>query len=78
MLARQKAPAKRHLTADEAQAPQQRQVRLSPERKLELADRYRAGATQRELAEAYGIAACTVSDIVGRLGARRRPSRSSV
>jgi len=60
MLARQKGPEYCRGTADEAGAPRQRQVRVSAEKKRELADRYRAGATQRELAEVYGIAACTV------------------
>ena len=40
MLARQKGPLNRRGTADEAGAPRQREVRLSAEKKRELADRY--------------------------------------
>lgn len=76
MLARQKIPVNRDIRGDGSESARQRQARLSAEKKLELAQRYRAGATQRELAEVYGIAACTVSDIVGRHGVRRRPSRA--
>ena len=38
-------------------------VRLSRQQQLELVERYRAGALRRELAEAYGIGAGTVSNI---------------
>lgn len=50
----------------------QRQVHLLDEAKDELVDRYRRGALQRELADAYGIERRTVSAIIAGRGARRR------
>jgi DNA-binding NarL/FixJ family response regulator len=49
-----------------------RAVRLSRQRQSELVERYRAGALQRELAEAYGVNRKTVSAVLRRHGALRR------
>lgn len=60
------------------QRVQQKQVRLSAERKKQLVDRYRAGALQRELAAQYGVNRRTVAEIVKQHGAtkcRRLTSR---
>lgn len=50
----------------------QRQVHLPAKRQMELVDRYKAGATQRELAREYGVHRTTVSSILDRHGAERR------
>lgn len=41
-------------------------VQLSRQKQLKLVERHRAGALQRELAEAYGIHRTTVAAIVKR------------
>lgn len=52
--------------ADSTRPDRQRQVRLSEQRQRELVERYRAGATQRELAEMYGIERRTAMEIIRR------------
>lgn len=61
-------PARDHL----GQLRTQPQRRLTPERQLELVERYRAGALQRELAEAYEIPRGTVGQIIKRHDAQRK------
>lgn len=51
--------------------PRQHQNHLSTKRQHELVDRYKAGATQRELAEEYRIHRRTVANILDRHGAAR-------
>jgi hypothetical protein len=51
-------------------ATRQKQVRLSRHQQLELVERHRDGALQRELAAAYGIHRSTVAAIVQRSGHR--------
>lgn len=50
----------------------QRQIHLPPARQQELVDRYKEGATQRELAREYGVHRTTVASILERHGAERR------
>lgn len=47
-------------------APRQKQVRLSEEQQAELVARYRAGALQKEFAQAYGVHVETVRAIIKR------------
>lgn len=65
----------RHRACPDGSTPmRQRQVRLSGSEQLEVVARYRAGATQRELAQMYGVERRTVGEIVKRHGARRQRS----
>lgn len=50
----------------------QRQVHLPTQYQLELIERYKAGATQRELAYQYGVHRTTVTKILQRHGVETR------
>lgn len=55
MLRGVKAQGSAHSAARTDRKARQKQVHLSKQRKLELVDRYRAGASRRELSEAIGV-----------------------
>ena len=52
--------------------PRQIQVRISRQARLELLERYQAGALQQELAQIYGMHRATVSAIIRRHGEVRQ------
>lgn len=54
------------VSREESKRPRQKHVQLSRQKRDELVARYRAGALQRELAEAYGIHRTTVAAILSR------------
>jgi hypothetical protein len=54
------------------QRARQVQVHLPGQRQLELVERARAGASNRELAEAYGVHRATVAAVLKRHGVERR------
>lgn len=60
------------VAADREPRARQIQVHLSGRRQLELVERFRAGATQRELSELYGVHRATVAAVLKRHGVERR------
>ena len=72
MLNKQSAQVSPRMVPLRSSRPRQRQVHMSRQQQLELVERYRAGALQRELAEAHGVHRRTVAGIVKRHGALRR------
>jgi hypothetical protein len=74
MLKVTKAQVRASLPQEAIAQRSQRHVHLSRQRQLELVERFRAGALQRELAEAYGIHRTTVAAIVER---HRLPRQST-
>ncbi|MEP9384740.1 hypothetical protein [Nocardioides sp. KR10-350] len=66
LLRIEKPQVRPHLPEENRPKPKQKQVRLSGQQQSELADRYRAGALQREVAQAYGIHVETVRAIIRR------------
>lgn len=64
-------PQVRHTAAKRCPSRErQKQVRLSGQQQRELVERYRAGATQQQLADLYGIERRTAMEIVRRYGAQ--------
>lgn len=71
MLRGEAATVTLHPQRPESETTRQRQVHLTPTRQRELIERYKVGATQRELAREYGVHRTTVTSILNRHGAER-------
>lgn len=68
MISGEKSPVSTLKRFTRSSATRQRQVHLSDERQAELVARFEAGATQRELSDAYGVHRATVASILARHG----------